>query len=118
MPDFIPGLELCGLFYEEVVKPILADEFPDLVYDAGLFGSGSEVQGFDTAQSTDHGWAPRVRLVLSDVDHARFADAIKERLRHRLPYQFRGYSTNVEQVTPLLLLPSMVAPWDLILTRL
>jgi len=38
MPDFIPGLELCGLFYEEVVKPILADQFPDLVYDAGLFG--------------------------------------------------------------------------------
>jgi len=98
MPAFIPGLELCGLFYDEIVAPILVEDFPDLVYDAGLFGPGSEVQGFDTAQSTDHGWSPRVTLILRDEDHASYADAIKERLRHRLPYQFRGYSTNVEQV--------------------
>lgn len=54
MTRFIPGLKLNELFYKEVVGPILKSEFPNLKYSAGLIGSGSEVLGYDTQQSTDH----------------------------------------------------------------
>ena len=40
MPDFMPGLKLAELFYQEAVRPILARVFPDLVYSAALIGSG------------------------------------------------------------------------------
>ena len=93
MPDFIPGLELSRLFFFEAVKPILDTEFPHLRYDAALIGPGSEVLGFDTAQSTDHDWGPRVGLIVSETDHPTVASAIHEVLRHRLPHRFRGYPT-------------------------
>lgn len=98
MPDFIPGLELSRLFFEEAVKPILDDEFPDLHYDAGLIESGSEVLGFDTAMSRDHHWGPRVTLYVHAADHPRVAAPIRETLRHRLPYTFRGYPTSFEEI--------------------
>ncbi len=92
MPTFISGLELCGQFFHEAVQPVLDAEFPGLRYDAALTGPGSEVLGYDTAESTDHDWGPRVALFLSEADHPRYATAIIETLRHRLPYTFRGYA--------------------------
>ena len=98
MPDFIPGLELSRLFYEETVKPVLDAEFPNLRYDAAVIDSGSEVLGFDTSMSRDHHWGPRVSIFVSEADHPRVAEAIKETLRHRLPYSFLGYSTSFEEI--------------------
>src|SRR5258708_33240730 len=97
MPAFIQGLELCGLFYEEAVKPILGVEFPSLRYDAAWIGPGSEVLVFDTPKSTDHDWGPRLNLFLSEEDHLRYAEAIRGILRDRLPYTFRGYSTSYKR---------------------
>lgn len=94
MPTFIPGLELCGQFFREAVQPVLESEFPGLRYDAALTGLGSEVLGYDTAESTDHNWGPRVALFLSETDHPRYAAAITETLRRRLPYTFCGYATS------------------------
>ncbi len=94
MPTFIKGLDLSEAFYHEAVKPILNSDFPQLRYSAGLIGPGSEVLGFDTEQSTDHEWGPRLFLFLSQADHPLYTETIKERLQHKLPYQFRGYSTN------------------------
>lgn len=94
MADFIPGRELARLFFEEAVKPVLDAEFPDLRYDAGLIDSGSEVLGFDTSMSRDHHWGPRVSLFVSEADKTQYESAIVEILRHKLPYRFRGYSTN------------------------
>lgn len=88
MPTFIPGLELCGLFFREAVQPVLDAEFSGLRYDAALTGPGSEVLGYDAAKSTDHNWGPRVSLFLSEADHPRYVAAITETLRHRLPYTF------------------------------
>ena len=59
MPEFIPGLQLSELFYQEAVKPILQAVFPHLVYSAALIGPGSEVLGYDTPQSMDHNWGPK-----------------------------------------------------------
>jgi hypothetical protein len=61
---FIPGLELNRLFFEEVVRPLIAAQFPDLAYSAALIGYGSDVLGYDTVLSTDHEWGPRLLLFL------------------------------------------------------
>ena len=39
MPEFVKGLELSRLFFEEAVRPALAAEFPGLRYAAALLGS-------------------------------------------------------------------------------
>jgi hypothetical protein len=94
---FIPGMKLSESFYTEAVKPILESEFPNIEYSAGLIGSGSEVLGFDTSQSTDHDWGPRMLLFLSEHDYRRYRDEIWVVLSNRLPHRFRGYSTSFGQ---------------------
>jgi hypothetical protein len=92
-PPFIPGIELNRAFYQEAVRPILAAHFPGLAYSAALIGSGSDVLGCDTAQSTDHEWGPRLLLFLSDTDYPACATEIDEALSRNLPPTFHGYST-------------------------
>jgi len=58
MPQFVPSRQLNAAFYTEVISQQL-DGTP---HSAGLLGWGSDVLGFDTARSTDHGWGPRVVL--------------------------------------------------------
>ena len=41
------GIELSRLFYRDLVRPWLDRTFPGLRHDAGLFGYGSELLGFD-----------------------------------------------------------------------
>ncbi len=94
MPDFIPGLRLSEMFYKEAVKPILEAEFTHLVYSAALIGSGSEILGYDTAQSTDHHWGPRLMLFLSDNDYPTYHKSIYDTLSHKLPNTFHAYSTH------------------------
>ncbi len=98
--DFVPGLALSRSFFTEAVQPILGEEFPDLRYAAALLGSGSEVLGFDDAMSSDHHWGPRVQLFVDEAAHGRYAAAIHERLRHRLPHSFGGYPTNFSEPDP------------------
>lgn len=90
---FIPGLQLAEQFYQEAVKPILQKHFPNVPYSAALIGFGSEVLGFDTPQSTDHMWGPRLVLFLSEADW-QLKDSIADTLSLQLPYTFRGYPTN------------------------
>ncbi|MEJ2735450.1 MAG: DUF4037 domain-containing protein [Anaerolineae bacterium] len=97
MPEFIPGLELAGLYYREAVRPILQAGYPGLVHSAGLIGTGSEVLGFDTEMSADHNWGPQVVLYLSEEDHAHLAGHLHRTLGHELPFSFRGYSTHFEE---------------------
>ncbi len=94
MPQFIPGLALGALFYQEVVRPILDREFPGLPHSAALIGAGSEILGFDTAMSTDHDWGPRVMLFLREEEHERYQTAIQQAMGRGLPREFRGYSTD------------------------
>ena len=81
---FLPGLHLSELFYWEAVRPILDRAFPGLVHAAALLGPGSEVLGYDTPQSTDHHWGPRVQLFLRP-EEMELAPAIHAVLRDRLP---------------------------------
>jgi hypothetical protein len=100
MPEFVKGLELSRLFFEEAVRPALAAEFPGLRYAAALVGTGSEVLGFDTEMSADHGWGPRVDIFLAEEDYDAARDSIREALRRRLPHRFRGYPTSFTEPDP------------------
>jgi hypothetical protein len=106
MSDFIPGSELSRLFYEEAVLPILETHFPTLPRAAAHIGTGSDVLGFDTPMSIDHGWGPSVTLFLRDED-IHLGPRISEIMAENLPYTFHGYSTHfgdspAEPGTPVL----------------
>lgn len=94
MPKFIRGLELSRLFYEEAVKPILDVHFAGLKYAAARIGTGSEVLGFDSQESTDHSWGPQLQIFLSEADLDDNRASIVDILANELPYEFHGYSTN------------------------
>src|SRR5574339_355633 len=91
--SFIPGRELCELFYREAVQPILRASFPQLKHSAALIGLGSEVLGFDDELSTDHHWGPRVMLFVEE-ENQMYSQQITQVLAQNLPYEFHGYSTN------------------------
>ena len=90
---FMPGLMLARAFYEEVVRPLLDETFPQLRYAAALLGPGSEVLGFDTERSTDHDWGPRLQVLLGDGESRGFCAEITAMFSRRLPAAFRGYPT-------------------------
>ncbi len=89
--SFLTGLALSRRLYEEAVRPILDRRFPNLLYSAALIGDGSDVLGFDTEQSTDHGWGPRLRLFLGPEDYPQLATAVDAALREELPPTIAGY---------------------------
>jgi Domain of unknown function (DUF4037) len=85
VPRFVPGLELAGAFYAEVVAPLVGAT----PHSAALLGTGSDVLGLDTERSTDHGWGPRLQLFVAHAD----LDAVREAVTGGLPEEFRGWPT-------------------------
>ncbi|MBN1259090.1 MAG: DUF4037 domain-containing protein [Anaerolineae bacterium] len=94
MIDFVKGLVLNGQFYEEAVRPLLSRHFEGLLYSAALIGPGSDVLGYDTPQSMDHDWGPRLLLFLAEADYPGHRDAIDRMLRAQLPSEFHGFPTS------------------------
>jgi hypothetical protein len=88
---FIPSLELSRMLYEEEIEPILEKRFPDLRYAAATLGMCSEILGLDDEVSMDHEWGPRVRLFLSEKDHARYATEMMPLFQELLPNKFKGF---------------------------
>ncbi len=97
MPEFIPGLKLSRLFYEEAVRPIIEAAYPGMPYSTGLLGHGSDVLGLDDEQSTDHFWGPRLLLFIPEDDFLRNAPALKDTFGLKLPRTFHGYPTHFVQ---------------------
>jgi len=93
---FVPGLELAASFYHEAVRPILDSHFPGLSHAAARLDYGSDVLSFDTPQSRDHGWGPKVTLFLSREDLDLYKDQISNVMAEHLPLEIRGYPTNYD----------------------
>jgi len=93
---FIPGLELSQRFHDEVVGPLISGHYPNLPYSAGRLGAGSDVLGFDTPQSRDHDWGPRLTIFLEERDLTSFGEPLKDLFRRELPVEFLGYPTNYQ----------------------
>lgn len=83
--NFRPGLELAGAFYREVVAPLLGDA----PHAAALAGWGSDVLGYDTPRSVDHGWGPRLQIFVEPADLGVLSGAVEA----GLPEFFRGWPT-------------------------
>lgn len=82
--EWIPGLELSRGFYHDVVRPLLGD----VRHSAGLLGWDSDVLGYDTACSTDHGWGPRLLVF---VDPGVDCERVAATLDARLPEMYSGW---------------------------
>jgi hypothetical protein len=98
--EFIPGLELCESFYQDVVRGLFQVNFPRVTYSAALIGTGSEVLGFDTPMSTDHNWGPRMQIFIHPDDYTDHAGDIDNCLRNNLPYKYKGYLVNFNDPDP------------------
>ena len=94
MPEFIPGLKLSEHFYTEVIQPSMAKKFPKLVYSAARLGWGSDVMGFDTAMSMDHGWGPKMTLFLDEQDYNSYHQLLDDYFAENLPFTVHGFSTH------------------------
>lgn len=94
MPEFIPGLKLNAMFFQEVIRPLMEEHFPKLRYSFGLMGEGSDVLGFDNETSMDHNWGPRGILFLSETDFPLNRKLVDEVLQNNLPREFHGFPTN------------------------
>jgi hypothetical protein len=97
LPPFVPGLALSERFFHAAVEPLLTARFPRLRYAAARLGRGSDVMGFDTAQSRDHHWGPQTTIFLAEADLDRHGDAIVTMLGHELPFTIDGYPTHFDQ---------------------
>jgi hypothetical protein len=85
------GMELCRRFYNECVRGIISEKFPELKYSAGLLGFGSDVLGYDDEVSQDHMWGPRLYIFLNEGEKIT-SEAIYAALSANLPRKFLGYS--------------------------
>lgn len=83
MPKFVPGLDLNAAFYSEAVEPLIAN----VPHAAARLGWGSEVLGFDTERSTDHGWGPQLLVFVGPES----VDATRRLIDDGLPATFRGW---------------------------
>ena len=87
------GLELSKAYFEAYGKPMLEEQFPQLLphLAAGLFGSGSVCFGYDDEISRDHDFEPGFCLFLpgEDVVDRKTAFAL-ERSYAKLPKEFMG----------------------------
>lgn len=83
--EFVPGTELSRAFYDEVVASLVGG----VPHSAALLGAGSDVLGFDTARSIDHGWGPRLQVFVSTGQ----VDRVRRAVDAGLPDEFRGWPT-------------------------
>ncbi|MFV0634047.1 DUF4037 domain-containing protein [Demequina sp.] len=75
----VPGLVLARHLWEQQVRPMLAERYPEHVarIAAGLVGHGSEAYGFDDALSADHDFGVGLCLWLTAQDHAEVGEALQ-----------------------------------------
>ena len=83
MTTFRSARDLSRGFHADVIRPLLAST----PYAAGLLGWGSDVLGYDTERSMDHGWGPRLQVFV-DADRV---DQVKALVEQALPDEYDGH---------------------------
>ena len=87
------GLELSRGYFEEYGRPMLEEQFPDLLpyLAVGFVGSGSERFGFDDEISRDHDFEPGFCIFLPGEDVVdRRSAFLLERAYAKLPKEYCG----------------------------
>ncbi|MBR2810249.1 MAG: DUF4037 domain-containing protein [Solobacterium sp.] len=88
------GLELAKAYYEEYGRPMLEEQFSDIMpyLAVGLCGSGSECFGYDDGVSVDHDFEPGYCIFLpSEKTVDRRTAFLLERAYAKQPKEFMGY---------------------------
>ncbi|HMQ52574.1 MAG TPA: DUF4037 domain-containing protein [Anaerolineae bacterium] len=87
-------IEVSREFFEQIVKPILAEHFPEVLAQTafGIFGYGSEALRLDDEYSRDHHWGLRIDALLPDELFQRHRQELIERVGTNLPATFHGHS--------------------------
>lgn len=88
------GIELAERYFEAYGRPMLENEFPQLLplVACGLTGSGSECFGFDDEVSRDHDFEPGFCIFLPDENIVdRRTAFLLERAYAKLPQEFEGF---------------------------
>jgi hypothetical protein len=106
-PDDIPfirGLDLSERFFFDIVKPLLDKYYPSLEYTACRLGPGSDILGFDTIQSRDHDWGPKLDILLENekyIDELNlfFNKNLREKTICGYSTQFQAYIEQDKQIT-------------------
>ena len=94
------GLELARAYFEAHGRPMLEEQFPELLpfLAAGILGSGSECFGYDDEVSRDHDFEPGFCIFLPGEDVVdRRSAFLLERAYAKLPREFMGLSRSVLQ---------------------
>ena len=87
------GLEISRGYYEEFGKPMLENEFADILpfLAAGFIGSGSEHYGYDDEISRDHDFEPGFCIFLPNEDIVDRRRSFQlERAYAKLPKEYAG----------------------------
>ncbi len=81
-------------FFDEVVKPILERECPEVTAQTafGVFGYGSEVLRMDDEYSQDHHWGLRINALMPDELFQKHREAVLQAFNANLPSTYLGYS--------------------------
>ena len=96
------GLEMSRAFFEEYGRPMLEEQFPQVLpyLAVGLFGSGSECFSYDDEVSRDHDFEPGFCIFLPSEDIVDRRTAFQlERAYAKLPREYRGLRRSL--VTPV-----------------
>ena len=94
------GADISRAYYEQYGKPMLEQQFPQLLpfLAAGLAGSGSECFGFDDDVSRDHDFEPGFCLFLPGEEVVdRRSAFLLERAYAALPKEFMGLKRSLMQ---------------------
>lgn len=86
------GLELSRAYYEQVGRPALERELPELTgrMAIGLAGEGSECFGFDDELSRDHDWGPAFCIWLEEEDYLCYGARVQQ-VYEGIPGEFEGF---------------------------
>lgn len=93
---FVPGLGLSEALYQNGIEPIFQAHDPTLDYAVARLDHGSDVLGFDTPTSMDHGWGPRATVFLKEKEFESRAGELGRLLANELPVEVCGVPTNFE----------------------
>jgi len=77
--EWISNLQKSRLFYEEVGKPMIQEQFPEYAsrIAVGLVGEGSDCFGFDDEISTDHDYAIGFCMWLTKADYEKIGKTLQ-----------------------------------------
>ena len=76
-------------YYEDLVRPLLDERWPELPHAAGRLGPGSDVLGLDDTTSRDHDWGLRLSLFVDEG----MVGPVTRHLADVLPSTFHGMPT-------------------------